>query len=56
MAATRVQVTLKPSVLEMLDKLAKSQGLNRSALVSLLVTKEWREDGHTYAELENSPE
>lgn len=56
MAATRVQVTLQPSVVEMLDKLAKSQGLTRSGLVSLLVTREWREDGHTFSELENPPE
>lgn len=56
MATVRVQVTLKPGVLEMLDKLAAAQGISRSALVSLLVSREWREDGHTFSELENPPE
>lgn len=56
MATKRIQITLQPSVSEMLEKLSKSQGLNRSALVSLLVTKEWREEGHTFSELDNPPE
>lgn len=54
MAKERIQVSLAPAVLEMLDKLASSQGLSRSALVSFLVSREWRDDGHTYAELTNS--
>lgn len=41
----RFQITLAPNVLEKLDVLAKSQGLSRSSMVTLLVNQEWVKKG-----------
>ena len=40
----RLQITLSPDVLEQLDSIAKDMGLKRSALVSFLVKKFWKEE------------
>lgn len=52
----RFQVTLKPSVREKMDILCKEQGLTRSALITLLLNREWKEDGHSDRELESVPD
>lgn len=42
----RLQITLRPEVLEKLDVLALEMGLKRSAVLSLLINEKWKEE-HT---------
>lgn len=42
----RVQITLRPEVLERLDVLAREMGLKRSAVLSVLINEKWKEE-HT---------
>lgn len=41
----RFQLTLKPQVRDKMDALARDQGISRSALITLLVNREWEEKG-----------
>lgn len=41
----RFQLTMKPQVRDKMDALAKSQGISRSALITLLVNQEWEKKG-----------
>lgn len=40
----RVQITLRPEVLERLDVLAREMGLKRSAVLSVLINEKWKEE------------
>ena len=40
----RVQITLRPDVLEKLDVLGVEMGLKRSAVLSLLINEKWKEE------------
>lgn len=40
----RLQITLRPEILEKLDVLALEMGLKRSAVLSLLINEKWKEE------------
>lgn len=41
----RFQLTMKPHVRDKMDAMAKARGISRSALITLLVNREWEEKG-----------
>ena len=42
----RLQITLRPEILEKLDVLARERSLNGSAALTLLINEKWKEE-HT---------
>lgn len=40
----RLQISLRPEILERLDVLGVEMGLKRSAVISLLITEKWKEE------------